>query len=145
MGFHSLQHTRARRSTARGSAQPASFRPQGLITLPTAYSLRAPAGLVSCRRRSWDSPFEAFPSRKVPERYRPNGPTCRSHRRYSLCRSFGPDRRAAAPGLSPSRESLAAGRAVNTPTAGCSHGVRPFQGAPVNASPGISPGLLSRA
>jgi len=45
---------------------PATFRPQGLATLSTAYSLRAPAGLVSCRRRSWDSPFGAFSSRKVP-------------------------------------------------------------------------------
>jgi len=31
----------------------------------TAYSLRSRAGLVSCRQRSWDSPFGAFSSRKV--------------------------------------------------------------------------------
>jgi hypothetical protein len=45
--------------------QPATFRPQGLVTLAAAYSLRARAGLLSCRRRSWDSPFGAFSFRKV--------------------------------------------------------------------------------
>jgi hypothetical protein len=50
----------------RGPCQvPATFRPQGLATLSAAYSLRARAGLVSCRRRSWDSPFGASSSRKV--------------------------------------------------------------------------------
>jgi len=49
----------------RGFASPATFRLQGLATLLTAYSLRAHAGSVSHRRRSWDSPFGAFPSRKV--------------------------------------------------------------------------------
>jgi hypothetical protein len=50
---------------ATGFPRPATFRLQGLVTLLTVYSLRARAGLVSCRRRSWDSPFGAFPSRKV--------------------------------------------------------------------------------
>jgi hypothetical protein len=49
----------------RALPQPATFRPQGLATLSTAYSLRARAGFVSHRRRSWDSPYGAFPSRKV--------------------------------------------------------------------------------
>jgi len=44
---------------------PATVRPQGLVTLSTAYALRAPADFVSHRRRSWDSPFGAFSSRKV--------------------------------------------------------------------------------
>jgi hypothetical protein len=43
----------------------ATFRLQGLATLLTAYSLRARAGFLSHRQRSWDSPFGAFPSRKV--------------------------------------------------------------------------------
>lgn len=51
-----------RRSTSRGNSHPATFRPQGLDTLSTVCSLRSRAGFVSCRRRSWDSPFEAFPS-----------------------------------------------------------------------------------
>jgi hypothetical protein len=50
---------------AAGFAWPATFRLQGLVTLLTAYSLRTPAGFVSRRRRSWDSPFGAFPSQKV--------------------------------------------------------------------------------
>jgi hypothetical protein len=66
MGFCSLQHTRVRRSTCRGLATPATFRPQGLATLTPAYSLRAPAGSVSRRRRSWDSPFGAFSSARYP-------------------------------------------------------------------------------
>jgi hypothetical protein len=52
-------------SPAAGFPSPATFRLQGLATLLTAYSLRARAGFVSHRRRSWDSPFGAFPSRKV--------------------------------------------------------------------------------
>jgi hypothetical protein len=48
-----------------GFPGPATFRLQGLVTLLTVYSFRARAGPVSCRRRSWDSPFGAFPSRKV--------------------------------------------------------------------------------
>jgi hypothetical protein len=72
MGFCSLQHSRVRRSTSRGPATPAKFRPQGLATLSAAYSLRARAGSVSHRRRSWDSPFGAFSSRKVSGRFRRN-------------------------------------------------------------------------
>jgi hypothetical protein len=53
-----------RRSTLRGLCLPATFRLQGLVTLLTAYSLRTRAGLVSYRRRSWDSPFGAFSSRE---------------------------------------------------------------------------------
>jgi hypothetical protein len=49
-----------------GFARPATFRLQGLATLLAAYSLRARAGFISHRRRSWDSPFGAFSSRKVP-------------------------------------------------------------------------------
>jgi hypothetical protein len=69
---------RIRRSTYRRRSVPASFRPQGLNTLSTAYSLRIPAGPVSCRQRSWDSPFGAFPPWKVRERLRTREPTYRS-------------------------------------------------------------------
>jgi hypothetical protein len=50
----------------RALPQPATFRLQGLATLMAVYSRRARAGFVSHRRRSWDSPFGAFSSRKVP-------------------------------------------------------------------------------
>ena len=36
-----------------------------MATLLAAYSLRSRAGSFSHRQRSWDSPFGAFPSRKV--------------------------------------------------------------------------------
>jgi hypothetical protein len=64
MGFRSLQHIKVRRSTYRRLYLPATFRLQGLVTLLTAYSLRARAGSVSHRRRSWDYPSE-LTSRKV--------------------------------------------------------------------------------
>jgi hypothetical protein len=80
---------------------PATLRLQGLATLLAPYSLRAPAGFVSHRRRSWDSPFGASSSRKVagafPHRSHPHtvcpvgdpGPTSRA----------GPAQRAAVSGL----------------------------------------------
>lgn len=90
MDFLSLQHIRNRRSTCRGLCLPATFRPQGLVTLSTVSSLRSPAGSVSHRLRSWDSPFGAFSFRKaaaaLPLRrtHLPSPPagvtTCRSRR-----------------------------------------------------------------
>jgi hypothetical protein len=53
---------------------PATFRLQGLITLVAACSFRARAGSISHRRRSWDSPFGAFSSRKVSAAF-PGGST----------------------------------------------------------------------
>jgi hypothetical protein len=95
----SLQHTKVRRSTYRGLAAPATFRPQGLTTLSAAYSLRAPAGFLSPRRRSWDSPFGAFSSRKVSTRLREEGPTYRLTCRFFRCRNTEPARQAAVSGL----------------------------------------------
>jgi hypothetical protein len=54
----------------RALPQPAAFRPQGLITLSAACALRALAGSVSPRQRSWDSPCGAFSFRKVSARFR---------------------------------------------------------------------------
>jgi hypothetical protein len=59
---------------SRGLPAPATFRPQGLVTLSAVYSLRARAGHFSCRRRSWDSPFGAFSFRKVSATF-PGGST----------------------------------------------------------------------
>lgn len=61
----------------RGLCLPAEFRLQGLLTLLTAFSLHCPAGFISRRRRSWDSPFEAFSAREVARRLRRTEPTCR--------------------------------------------------------------------
>lgn len=49
----------------RALPRPATVRLQGLATLLAAFARRVPAGFVSHRRRSWDSPFGAFSSRKV--------------------------------------------------------------------------------
>jgi hypothetical protein len=51
------------------------FRLQGLVTLLAVYSLRSLAGFISHRQRSWDSPFEAFSSQEVSERFRWDAPT----------------------------------------------------------------------
>jgi len=77
MGFVSLQHIRQRRSSRAGFACPHRFRLQGLITLVTVFSLHGPAGFVSRRRRSWDSPFGAFSACKVAPRFRCAEPACR--------------------------------------------------------------------
>jgi hypothetical protein len=49
---------------SRALPAPATVRLQGLVTLGAVYALRARAGFVSHRRRSWDSPFGAFSSRE---------------------------------------------------------------------------------
>jgi len=84
----------------RGLCLPATFRPQGLVTLSAAYALRAPAGFVSHRRRSWDSPFGASSSRKVSAAFpRRKDPRTVSPVGFSRRRSGGPAPRAAVPGL----------------------------------------------
>jgi hypothetical protein len=125
MGFGSLQRSRVRRSTFRGLAEPATFRPQGLVTLSAAYSLRARAGLVSYRRRSWDSPFGAFSSREVSTRLHVEGPTCR----FS-CRCYRRRRQRAGPAGRGSWASTLARvpgdqRGISAPGAGCSRGLCP--------------------
>jgi len=125
MGFRSLQHSRDRRSTGHGLCLPATFRPQGLATLSTAYALRAPAGFLSHRRRSWDSPFgasssrkvsTAFPRRKDPRTVSPVGfPAAEAVGRPHGPRFLGFD-----PSGSPWRRA-----GFNSPTAGCSLGLYP--------------------
>jgi len=122
LSFASLQHIRERRSTSHGLCLPATFRPQGLVTLSTASSLRTRAGFVSRRQRSWDSPFEAFPSREASARFRTNGPTYRFPDRSAFRRMPKTARSAAVPGLCSSRESLTPGYVFSTPDAGCSLG-----------------------
>jgi hypothetical protein len=99
-----------------GLCLPATVRPQGLVTLSTAYALRTRAGFVSHRRRSWGLPFGAFPSRKVSSRFRRDEPTYRLARQYFRRRSVEPAQRASVSGFLPSRESLADRHGVSTPT-----------------------------
>jgi hypothetical protein len=81
--FAPLQHIKVHRSGSRGSCLPATFRPQGFITLSTAYALWTPARLVACERRSWGSPCGGFLSRKVTGPLGPVEPTRRLHARRS--------------------------------------------------------------
>ena len=122
---------RARGSTSRGFASPATVRLQGLATLLTVYSPRARAGLVSCRQRSWDFALRSFPLPKgIPGVSARDEPTCRFNRRCAFGRTLRPDRRPAAPGLGPLRKSLAALHAVNASAAGCSLGLSSLPGPP---------------
>jgi hypothetical protein len=66
----------------RGLCLPASFHPQGLVTLAVVCSLRGLAGFVSRRQRSWEVPFGAFSSREVPGRFRPSELTYRFSQRF---------------------------------------------------------------
>jgi len=108
MGFSSLQHIKDRRSTQCGFCLPATFRLQGLVTLLTIYSLRARAGFVSHRQRSWDSPFGAFPTRQVSGTFPPGRTHIPFHPPVLPRRSVRPAQQAAVPGLQPCRESLVA-------------------------------------
>jgi len=114
----------------------ATFRLQGLVTLWAAFSRRTPAGFVSRQQRSWDSPFGAFPSRKVSGAFPPGS----THMPFSpagnpAAQGGGPSQRAAAPGFLPFRESLATTRGLT----------RRSLAAPLGfALPGSSDGILAR-
>jgi hypothetical protein len=125
-------------------AGPALFRLQGLVTLLAAYSLRSLAGFLSRRQRSWDSPFEAFSSR-------------RSTRAFPLECTHVPFRSHAHEVQAQSRHGRrgfwvltflrvpGGSHVFSTQTAGCSRGFHTFQGLEANALTGVSPDLLSRA
>jgi hypothetical protein len=126
------------------ACRPALFRLQGLVTLLAAYSLRSLAGFLSRRQRSWDSPFEAFSSRRstrafplecthVP--FRSHAHEVQAQSRHG-CRGFWVLTFLRVPGGS---------HVFSTQTAGCSRGFHTFQGLEANALTGVSPDLLSRA
>jgi hypothetical protein len=122
-----------------GQSLPATFRLQGLATLLTVCSLRARAGFVSHRRRSWDSPFGAFPSRKVSAAFPPR----RTHIPFNLSvlppprRWAGPTGRGSwaftLPGVPGSRTGF------NSPATGCSLGFHPSRVFPREPCPGLHP------
>ncbi len=123
----------------RGLSLPTAFRPQGLVTLSTASSLRIRAGFISHRRRSWDSPFGAFSSRKAARAF-PHGA---AHLPFlpQVEPPTGAGGRPCRPrflGFS-SRESLATGRGFSTPTAGGSPGFLPFRVRSRRPGPGFRP------
>jgi hypothetical protein len=126
MDFRSLQHILDSQIHSRGLCLPAAFRPQGLATLSTACSLRTRAGFISRRQRSWDSPFGAFSSCEVSERYHPEAPTYRFSRRCShRTRRRGGAAGRGFWGLTLARVLWRPKRVFSTPAAGCSPGICP--------------------
>jgi len=106
MGFCSLQHFRNPRSTFRGLSLPATFRLQGLATLLAVFSLESPAGSLSHRLRSWDSPFGGFLSRKVSATFQSGRTHLPLARRLFRRRSVRPARRASVSGSIPPEIAL---------------------------------------
>jgi hypothetical protein len=141
MDFLSLQHIRPGRSTHRGFCLPATFRLQGLATLLTVFSLPGLASLVSCRQRSWDSPFEAFPSRKVP----PPFPAALTRLPFLPALRHPPEGEGRCaeprfPGFVPSESPLRPHLGVAGRCAGCSLGIHPPRVLHQTACQGFRPG-----
>jgi hypothetical protein len=114
---------------AAGVPHPATFRLQGLATLLTAYSFRARAGFVSPRQRSWDSPFGAFPSRKVSTAFPPRmNPPAVSPTGTAAAEAATRPGRPRLLGFHPSESPSRAGVCLARRFAGCSLGFPPFQG-----------------
>jgi len=139
--FAPFSTCKRRRSTWCGLCLPAWLRLQGLVTLLTPYSLRRRAGFVSHRRRSWDSPFGAFPSRKgIQAVSDPDQPTCRSNLRVLPL----PKQQAglADPrllGFDPSESPLSKRACLARETTGCSLGFRPSRVLQREPWPGLRP------
>jgi len=106
---------------------PATFRPQGLATLSAAYALRARAGLVSYRRRSWDFALRSFLLPEGTDRVSAgvNPPTVSPVGSPALLRWAGPTDRGSwaftLPGVPGGR------RRISTASAGCSLGLYPLR------------------
>jgi hypothetical protein len=140
MGFRSLQHLRAGRSTqsrgvpARYDPPPGfgypldGFRPSG----PCRFCF-TPAALLGFTLRSLLLPegFRRVPAAKDPHAVSPA--VLRS------ARGGRPARQASASGLRPFRKSLAFARGFRPRDAGCSLGFRPFRVSRREASSGIRP------
>jgi len=139
VGFWSLQRFRTRKSTCDSFAQAAAFRLRGLATLLAAYSFRDPAGFVSHRRRSWDSPFGASSSRKVSGAFPPG----RTHIPFFLPLIPSPKQRAGPAGRGSWASTLAgvpgSRRGISTPTTGCSLGFCPSRACQPKPGPGFRP------
>jgi hypothetical protein len=105
----------------------------------TAYSRRDRAGSLSHRQRSWDSPFGAFPSRKVSATF-PGG---RTHLPFHLSVIPPPKRWAGPTGRGSWALTLPRvpgdRTGFNSPTAGCSHGLCPSRAYEPKPCPGSHP------
>jgi len=127
---------------------PASFRLQGLVTLLAACSRPNRVGLVSCRQRSWDSPFGAFSSGRGADAF----PRLRTHLPFLPPGYSRRTRRRAGPGGRGFWGLTLAGvprtvRVISPHDAGGSHGLFPSRVCgknPGRASPAASFALCSR-
>jgi hypothetical protein len=125
--------------------RPATFRPQGLVTLSAACALRAPAGPISYRRRSWDFALRSFllteGIRRVSAGMDP--PTVSPVGSPALLRWAGPTGRGSwaftLPGVPGAR------RRISATNAGCSLGLRPHRVCRSKRRTGFRPCFLPRA
>jgi hypothetical protein len=116
--------SRARGSTSRGFASPATFRLQGLVTLLTVYSPRARAGLISCRQRSWDFALRSVPLPEgTPSVSARDDPPAVSLAAVPSDESSGRNDNARLLGFHPSGSPLPAPVRLTPPHAGCSPGL----------------------
>jgi hypothetical protein len=146
MGFRSLQHAQARKSTARGFAStryvpPSGFGyPRGGLLLPSPSRLFfAPAALMGFALRSFLLPerIRRVSAGKGPRAVFPVGiPVRRSEWAGPTGRGFW---------ASPVPRVPGSRTGVSSPTAGCSLGLHPPRAFRLAALPGISPRLLSHA
>jgi hypothetical protein len=111
-----------------------------LATLLTVSSLRIRAGFVSHRQHSWDSPFGAFPSRKV-SGVLPPGCTHLPFRLSVLPPPEGDGPAQTGPGSWVSTLSRVPGgrQGFSSPTAGCSPGVPPSRAFQRQPDPSLHP------
>jgi len=139
--FAPFSTCKRRRSTWCGLCLPAWLRLQGLVTLLTPCSLRRRAGFVSHRRRSWDLPFGAFPSRKgIQAVSGPDQPACRSDSRVLP----SPKQRTGLAnlrllGFDPSESPLSSRAGLARETTGCSLGFFPSRVLLREPWPGLRP------
>ncbi len=124
---------------------PATFRPQGLVTLSTVSALRAPAGPISYRRRSWDFALRSFLLAEGIRRVSAgmNPPTVSPVGSPALLRWAGPTGRGSwaftLPGVPGDRHRISAA------TAGCSLGLHPRRVCRSECRTGFRPCFLPRA
>jgi hypothetical protein len=124
---------------------PATFRPQGLATLSAAYALRARAGLLSYRQRSWDFALRSFLLAEGIRRVSAgmNPPTVSPVGSPALVRWAGPTDRGSwaftLPGVPGTRHRISAANA------GCSLGLHPLRACESKCRTGFRPCFLSRA
>jgi len=118
---------------------PATVRPQGLITLSAVYALRARAGLVSYRQRSWDFALRSFllPEGTLRVSAGVNPPTVSPVGSPALLRWAGPTGRGSwaftLPGVPGDR------RRISTANAGCSLGLHPLRACGAKRRTGFRP------